>query len=128
MKKTRPKSYIAEDNSSLLYIINPKSTERGPSIEQEVVLVPRPVGSYLNSASLTYSKTESDASALVPSPDFVGFHPASPELVGIDLRLGHLGLVFFKLCILDPQFLFYSFPLILLLLHNLFCQKLLKFL
>ena len=29
MKKSRSKPYIAEDNVSLLYIINPKSIEKG---------------------------------------------------------------------------------------------------
>ena len=42
MKKTRPKPYIAGDNYSLLYIINPKSIGRRQPPEEEVVLVPRP--------------------------------------------------------------------------------------
>ena len=36
MKKTRPKPYIAEDNSSLLYIIKPESTGRRQVLSLQV--------------------------------------------------------------------------------------------
>ena len=101
MKKTRSKPYIAEDNSSLMYIINPKSTDRGRPAEQEVVLVPRPEGSCLELHILDLLETESEALALTSSPDLVGIHPISLELVGIHLQPGHLHLVFFELHILD---------------------------
>ena len=88
MKKTRPKSYIVEDDFSLLYIINPKSTEKGRPAEQEVVLVPRPEGSSIKRHILDLLEdwVRGFRTSALPglgrdSPHFLGFGGDSSQVV-----------------------------------------------
>ena len=127
MKKTRPKPYITEDNSSLLYIINPKAIEKrttsragsssSSKTSMELPRTPHPWPARRLSQRLQHRR---------PPQTWWGFTLLLWIWWGFTSNQA-TSIWFFELHILNLWPLHYSLPLNVLLLHKFLCRKVLGF-